>query len=396
MRTLYIECNMGAAGDMLMGALLELIEDKAAFIKKMNELNIPKVRVSESLSTKCGITGTHVSVEIDGKEEHENHHEHHQHGHHHTSMEYIVKIINAMEISNDVKKSIRHVYEMIAEAESHVHGKPVSEIHFHEVGMMDAIVDITGCCLLIHEIQPEKIVVSPIKTGFGQVHCAHGIVPVPAPATAFILQGIPNSTGSIEGELCTPTGAAIIKHFVDEFGYQPQMKVEKIGYGMGNKDFESANCVRAFLGEEEKKGETIIELSCNIDDMTPEEIGYATEVFMKEGALDVYTIPIGMKKSRTGMILTVMCSLLDKEPMTKLIFKHTTTLGIRQYICERRSLKRETNVVNTPYGDVRIKKSEGYGTKKMKPEYEDIKKICEETGKSMMEICEELRIMSKE
>lgn len=411
MKTLYIECNMGAAGDMLMGALLELTEHPDKFIEKINGLGIPKVNVSSEKSVKCGIVGTHVNVKINGveeechKHEHECGHEHchdHNHEHHHATMENISSIIDKMEIPQNVKEDVKAIYKIIAEAESQVHGKTVSEIHFHEVGMMDAIADVTGCCMLIHELAPEKIVVSPIKTGFGHVHCAHGIMPVPTPATALILNGMPNSAGNIEGELCTPTGAAILKYFADEYGYQPQMITEKIGCGMGIKDFESANCVRIFMGNTDEKTEQTVEkdidktikgnieqiseLSCNIDDMTPEEIGHAMEVFMKNGALDVYTTSIGMKKSRPGIMLTVLCNMADKDFMLKLIFKHTTTIGIRQYICTRAVLERKTEMIDTKYGKVRVKKSCGFGVERVKPEYEDVKKIADNIGKSVIEI----------
>ena len=413
MKTLYIECNMGVAGDMLMGALLELAKDKEGFIDKMNHLGIPRVKICSSESIKCGICGTHISVKIDGQEETdaehhkheisvEHHHEHihgnHAHSHeenvhhHHATMESIGEIIDSMEIPDNVKKDIKSIYQIIADAESKVHGKPVGEVHFHEVGMMDAIADITGCCLLINEINPERIIVSPIVTGFGHVHCAHGTMPVPAPATALILNGVPNCTGDIEGELCTPTGAAIVKYFADEFSYQPEMVTDKIGYGMGTKDFLSVNCVRAFIGDTKDISEEIIELCCNIDDMTPEDIGYATELFMENGAVDVYTTSIGMKKSRPGIMLNVMCRSEDKERIAKLIFQHTTTIGIRQYTCNRMTLRRRKEFVNTKFGKVRVKRSEGYGVEREKAEYEDIRNIANNTGMSLMEIRRRLNL----
>ena len=395
MRTLYIECNMGVAGDMLMGALLELVEEKEQFIEKMNHLGIPKVQIASSQSVKCRICGTHVSVEIDGEKEdighhHEHNHNHNEHVHHnghdhhheHASMEAIEAIIDTMDIAGHIKKNIKGIYHLIAEAESQVHGKPITEVHLHEVGAMDAIADITGCCMLMDEIHPERIVVSPIVTGFGHVHCAHGIMPVPAPATALILKGIPNKSGSIEGELCTPTGAAIVKYFADEFAYHPQMVTDK--------DFPSANCVRVLLGETREHSEKVMEFCSNIDDMTPEEIGYATEVLLKNGAIDVYTTSIGMKKSRPGIMLTVMCKMQDKDKIAKLIFKHTTTIGLRQYVCERMTLNRRIKDVDTQFGKVSMKKSEGYGVEREKPEYEDMKRIADDMGMSIMEIKKKL------
>lgn len=340
MKTLYLECNMGAAGDMLMGALLELIPDRENFLEKLNQAGIPGARVTVEKGIKCGITGTHVRVTVDGQEEysldaepedyghhhlhgsghshdeasleehsqhshphneqlhshegqfdkehlhsheghshkghlhpheehiHEEHfhpHEEHSHeehlhsheghshqGHHHhghTSLEDISRIIDKLSVDDKVKEDVKTIYGMIAEAESQVHGHPVSQIHFHEVGTVDALTDITGCAMLMRQLEPEKIIVSPVTLGFGQVHCAHGILPVPAPATALLLRGIPCMAGNIRGELCTPTGAALVKYYANAFGRMPEMVIEKIGYGMGTKDFEAANCIRAILGE---------------------------------------------------------------------------------------------------------------------------------------------------
>lgn len=251
MKTLYFDCSMGAAGDMLTAALLELFSDSDAVLTELNELKIPEVRFLRETAVKCGIQGTHISVKINGVEEHEHHHEEHFHeqGHHqHRSMSDIGKIVTDLPLSSKVKEDILAVYGLIAEAESHVHGVPVTEIHFHEVGTMDAIADITAVCYLMEKLSPEKVVISPVHVGSGQVRCAHGILPVPAPATAYILRDIPIYGGTIRGELCTPTGAALLKHFATDFGSMPMMKVSNIGYGMGRKDFEAANCVRAMIG----------------------------------------------------------------------------------------------------------------------------------------------------
>ena len=397
MRTLYIDCGMGAAGDMLTAALLELLPDREGFLKKLNGLNIPGVTVVAEPSTKCGITGTHIRVEVHGEEEsehmHDHHHHHHDHGHdhhhhhhHHGSMSEIRSIVSRLRIPTMVKLDIMSVYEEIAKAESHAHGVPVDQIHFHEVGSMDAIADITAVCMLMHELDADQVIASAVHVGSGQVRCAHGVLPVPAPATAFILQGVPMYGGSIRGELCTPTGAALLKHFVTEFGDMPPMKVSAIGYGMGKKDFERANCVRVMLGEAGEKPQGIWELSCNVDDMTGEQLGFALEQLMAEGALDVFTIPIGMKKSRPGTLLTVLCREADKERMLHLIFKHTTTLGIRENFCNRHTLRRTMETVNTPWGPVHKKVSTGYGTSRSKYEYNDLAKIAREQDLSIQEV----------
>ena len=263
MNILYLELGMGAAGDMLTAALLELLPDKAAFLEELNHIGLPDVSVTAEPSVKCGIRGTHVSVKIHGVEEgeealHEHTYEHeHDHTHphehdehyHHAGLKDVEQIISHLAVSEQVKRDALAVYGLIAEAESHAHGKPVPEIHFHEVGTMDAIADVTAVCMLMEKLHPDKIVASPVHVGSGHVHCAHGIMPVPAPATAFLLRGIPTYGGGVKGELCTPTGAALLKYFVVEFGDQPLMRVQEIGYGMGKKDFKAANCVRAMLGQ---------------------------------------------------------------------------------------------------------------------------------------------------
>lgn len=400
MKTLYIECNMGAAGDMLMGALLELHDNPKDFIERFNRLNIPKVHLERQSAMKCGIMGTHMAVKIDGMEEescdvhehgenghhHEHAHEHTGHEHHHTSLREIQQLLDELDIPQQVREDAKAVYNLIAEAEGHAHGKPVCEIHFHEVGTMDAVADIVGVCMLINELAPDTVVASPVHVGSGHVHCAHGILPVPAPATAYILKDVPIYGGRIQGELCTPTGAALLKHFCREFGDMPVMRVEKTGYGMGKKDFEMANCVRAMIGESEKAMSPIIELCCNLDDMTPEALGFATELFMKEGALDVYITTVQMKKNRPGVILTCMCRKEDKEKFLYLLFKHTTTLGVREYECNRYGLERNITTIDTQYGPVHVKKSTGYGVAREKTEYEDIARIARETGMSLAEV----------
>ena len=247
MKILYIDCSMGAAGDMLTAALTELMPDPDGLISELNELGIPGVKFIKSTAVKCGIKGTQITVKINGEEErsdiHNHHASHHHHGthshhdsfHHHTGIKEIQHIVSGLPLDDKVKEDILAVYNIIAEAESKVHGVPISEIHFHEVGTMDAIADITAVCLLMNKLSPDEIVVSPVHAGSGQVKCAHGILPVPAPATAYILKDVPIYGGSIKGELCTPTGAAILKHFATRFGDMPVMRITKIGYGMGKR-----------------------------------------------------------------------------------------------------------------------------------------------------------------
>jgi uncharacterized protein (TIGR00299 family) protein len=300
-------------------------------------------------------------------------------------MDDITHVIESLPLSETVRHNAIEVYQLIAAAESQAHGRPVSEIHFHEVGTMDAIADVTAVCQLMEILDVQRVLASPVHVGYGKVRCAHGVLPVPAPATAFILKDVPIYGGRIEGELCTPTGAALLKKFVSSFGEMPPMKVEKIGYGMGKKDFEVANCVRAMLAETVGDGDMIVELSCNLDDMTPERIGFAMDCLFEAGALEVYTIPLGMKKSRPGVMLCVICKEADKDKMVKLVFRHTTTLGIRENRSRRYTLKRNVKTFASPYGDVRVKYSEGYDVSRKKFEYNDLARIAKERGISVDE-----------
>lgn len=431
MKTLYLECNMGAAGDMLTAALLELHPDPQGFVERMNRLGLPGVVFAAQPAVKCGITGTQVSVTVGGEEEeshdvplhsrvhetaqdeahpghahdhvhvhdHEHTHDHehshgHEHGHghhHHAGMGDIRHILSHLDIPQPVRQDAEAVYQLIAQAESHAHGRPVEEIHFHEVGTLDAVTDVVAVCWLLHDLAPEQIVASPVHVGCGQVRCAHGILPVPAPATAYILQGVPTYGGSVQGELCTPTGAALLKHFVQRFGPSPVMRVEKTGYGMGKKDFEAANCVRAMLGQTQEESTTIAQLACNLDDMTPEALGFAQERLWEAGALDVTTAPIGMKKNRPGVQLTCLCRLEDREKLVSVLFAHTTTLGVRESLCTRYTLARSQRTVETEHGPVRVKEARGWGVTREKPEYEDVAKIAREQGLTLDQVKELLQ-----
>lgn len=398
MKTLYLDCGMGAAGDMLTAALLELHPDPADFLYRMNRLGLPGVAFSAEPAVRCGIRGTQMYVTVNGEEEgddhdhdhdhghgdghnheHEHEHEHgYDHGHHHAGMHDIVHLTEHLAVETAVRADVLAVYNLIAEAESAVHGVPVTDIHFHEVGTLDAMADVAAVCSLIRELAPEKITASPVHVGSGQVRCAHGILPVPAPATARILRDVPTYGGTIRGELCTPTGAALLKHFVTEFGPQPMMRVEKIGYGCGKKEFEAANCVRALLGRTAEGTEQIAELQCNLDDMTPEAVSFAVERLFSAGALDVYTVPVGMKKGRPAVLLSCMCRMEQREEMVRLLFLHTATLGVRESTHSRYTLRRTERVVQTAAGPVRVKEAQGWNVKREKPEYEDLAKIARE------------------
>lgn len=437
MNLLYLECSMGAAGDMLMGALYELLPEKeqARFLHQMNHLGLKDVSLSASREQKCGIYGTHMHVLVHGEEEghehthshgaeheyehghthehahdhghiHEAEHEHehgHRHGadhahehahsaHHHCSYSQMLHHISHLPLSESVKSHAGAVYRLIGEAEAKAHQASLEHIHFHEVGTMDALVDVVGCCLLIEHLHPDRILASPVHVGSGTVRCAHGILPVPAPATAEILTGVPVYGGQIQGELCTPTGAALLKHFADEFVPMPPISVMKTGYGMGTKDFPQANCFRAFLGSAafSQADDHILSLSCNLDDMTGEALGFAAEELMRNGALDVTFTPITMKKGRPGQLLTCLCTPKEEAHMTNLIFLHTTTRGIRVQECRRHVLSADFQQQQTPYGPVTVKESKGYGICRRKPEYNDLEKIARKQQASFLNISQEI------
>jgi len=433
MNTLYLELNMGAAGDMLLAALLELLDEPDAFIARLNALGLPGVRVTRQPSVKCGVTGTHVDITVGGESEcsddvgpeaardecgahdhdmdchtHEDTtpHEHfhtqnasnqntltHSAIHHRSTLADIRGIISALPISESVQSDAIAVYDLIAGAEARVHGCEVGEVHFHELGALDAVADIVGVCLLIEYLAPGRVIASPVNLGSGSVRCGHGVLPVPAPATAWLIAGMPVYSGAVKGELLTPTGAALLKHFVSEFMPMPLMTVSRIGYGMGKKDFEAANCVRAFLGETVAAGESgpngrIAQLECNLDDMTGEAIAYATRRLLDAGALDVFATPIQMKKSRPGVKLSVLCGAEDADKFAALMLRHTSTLGVRKTLCERYTLARETRSVNTQYGDIRVKRASGYGICKSKPEFDDVAAAAEAAGVTFSEVLE--------
>lgn len=447
MKTLYIECNMGSAGDMLTAALLELLPHPEEFIEKLNGLGIPGVEYSTERTERGGIVGTHVKVTVNGTDEadpehghhhhdHDHHHDHgdhdhhhhdHEHDHHHhdddhghphhhehRNMEDIRKIVSELDVTDEVRQDIMQVYDLIAEAESEAHGRPAEEIHFHEVGSMDAIADITAVSMLLREIAPEQIIVSSVATGSGTVKCAHGVLPVPAPATARILTGIPTHTGDVEAELCTPTGAALLKCIADDFGPRPEMVADRIGYGMGTRDFgEIANMLRVFLGDAENVDEdqedddadsnerpfsdgsiwvkgtannedpvhnrelsdNIVELKCNLDDMTGEQIGFVVDQLLFNGAVDAFLTPIYMKKNRPATLLTCLCREELREEMIQLIFRYTSTIGIRETLSRRYILDRSEFILHTDEGPIRTKHVRGYGVDRKKYEYDDLARL---------------------
>ncbi len=400
MKLLYLECNMGAAGDMLMSALYELLDhgQKAQFLRTMNGLGLGGVELTPLSARTCGIVGTRMQVTVHGTEEgtdlphgHKHAHDCHAHSHSHSAPGHIASLIDSLPLPEEVRSHARGVYDAIAAAEAEAHGCPVEQVHFHEVGALDAVADVTGVCYAIHLLGPDKITASPVHVGAGQVRCAHGVVPVPAPATAALLRGIPSYGGDIQGELCTPTGAALLAHFAARFGPMPVMAAENIGYGVGKKEFPAANCVRAFLGDAQDGADgEILELVCNIDDMTGEALAFACGQLLDAGALDAYSVPATMKKGRPGQVLTVLCAPERKDALIRAIFAHTTTNGLRARRCAKYFLRPRTETAQTPYGPIRIKRAEGYGASHSKPEYEDAAAAARRLGLPFRTVWEEV------
>ncbi|MBM6723356.1 nickel pincer cofactor biosynthesis protein LarC [Pseudoflavonifractor phocaeensis] len=420
MKTLYIECHMGAAGDMLMSALYELLEDKEGFLKTMNGLGLPGVHVEAAPGVSGGIAGTHMKVTVHGQEElehdhdhhehehdhnhheheHDHHHDHdhdhphaheHEHHHHHATPGHIAEIIDALALPEEVKANARAVYDAIARAEAKAHGCPVGDVHYHEVGALDAVADVTGVCYAIYLLQPDRVVVSPVHVGSGTVKCAHGIMPVPAPATANLLAGVPVYGGEVMGELCTPTGAALLTHFAQSFGPMPPMSGSAVGCGVGTKVFAGrANCVRVFLGEDAQSANgSITELVCNIDDMTPEALAFAADRLLELGALDVYTVPGTMKKGRPGHVLTVLCEEDQEAELARAVLEQTTTIGLRVRRCGKYFLTPGSRTVETPWGPVQVKTAQGFGVSKAAPEYESAAALARANGLPIQTVLQE-------
>ncbi|MCF0186107.1 MAG: nickel pincer cofactor biosynthesis protein LarC [Bacteroidaceae bacterium] len=398
MKFLYIDAAAGAAGDMLTAALLGLMDNEETALKMLNDVGLKGVEWKLEKVKRAGIEANHVKVLVHGTEEGHEHHAHHEeddcheHHHHHTTLAEVHEIIDSLKLTDSVKKNAKSVYDLIADAESKAHGVTVGEVHFHEVGMMDAIADVVAVCLLMEELSVDKVVVSPINVGFGKVKCAHGIMSVPAPATANLLAGIPVYPGETESEMCTPTGAALLKFFGTYFGKMPGMTLKKTSHGAGNKDFEGfANVVTLRLGENSFYAENpkeVVELSANVDDMTGEEVAFAVEKLMEAGALDVSVENVLMKKGRPGMLFRVICTESLKEKLAECIFKYTTTIGIRETLCGRMILERKIKEYDTVLGKVRTKKVTGYGTEREKFEFDDLKALANEHDMSLKEIKE--------
>lgn len=431
MKCLFLDCQMGVAGDMLIATLLGLFDNPQQIVKELDTLGIPKVHYHLQPKIEHGLQGYHCQVIIDGQCEQSFLSHQHTHGH---TLFGIHQIIEQLHVSDAVKEQAAAVYQLIADAESKVHQKPVQEVHFHEVGAYDAIADVVAVCYLLERLDIQEISVSPIHTGYGTVHCAHGILPVPAPATVELLHNIPcYADYTVQGELCTPTGVALVKYFSNQFGIMPIMKIDKVSYGFGTKQFERPNCVRGCIGQVIRMDgvassdqiiiagvtamanmnvdsiysdisnhnsigiyhkDTIIELQCNIDDMTGEEIGFAVEQLLATKALDVFTTPIMMKKQRPGTMITVLCLAKDMPVIRDCIFAHTTTIGIRYTKKERYTLHRKQGSIEYKGYIIGYKQVQTLTGVRRKYEYDDLCIVASALNITLLELEYQLKAIS--
>ena len=396
MKTLYFDCFSGISGDMTLGALVDLGVPEDYLIKELQTLHIDdEFKLTFEKTQKMGITGTKAHVHV-----HEHHHDPevgHHHNHEHRNLHSISHIIEGSSITARAKDWALKIFEKVAVAEAKVHGTTVEKVHFHEVGATDSIVDTVGAAVCLDYLNVDKILASTVEVGGGFVNCAHGVFPVPAPATTEILKGIPCSYGKVDSETTTPTGAAILAAMVDEFESHPEMTVSKIAYGIGFKDFSIPNVLRVMVGETEQKiisdyeQENNLVIESNIDDMNSEDYQLVMELLLSHGALDVYITPIIMKKSRPANTISILTLPEKKEELLQILFKNTTSFGVRVFPVQKIMLKRDIKTVNTSYGPVRVKIGITDGSiVKWKMEYEDLKSIAEKHSKSLISLRNEI------
>lgn len=395
MRVLYYDCFSGISGDMHLGAMLDLGVGEEYLKGELQKLNLDEFELDVKKDERRGITGTNLNVLV--KEHHHHQEEDHQHHHCHRHLSDIEKIINDSALNDNVKSLSCAMFRKVAEAEAKVHGKGIDEVHFHEVGAVDSIVDTIGAAICIDYLKVDKVMCSTVEVGGGFVKCEHGTLPVPAPATTEILKGIPIRGGSVPFEATTPTGAAIVASVVDEFTDKKNFTIEKVGYGIGNKDAcDVPNVLRAVIGEIDEAcagsgQEDVRVLECNIDDMNPEMYGYVMDKLFENGALDAYLTPIIMKKGRPGIKISVMCDKKHDEMLSQVLLRETSTLGVRKFKVDREKLERKFHSIDTRFGKINVKTSYMNGEAvKWKPEYEDVRKAAEENSVSMREVYEEV------
>ncbi|AOO65404.1 nickel pincer cofactor biosynthesis protein LarC [Sulfurospirillum halorespirans] len=393
MRVLYYDCFSGISGDMNLGALLDLGVSEAHLRQELSKLSLDSAfELVVEKTHKMGISGTKVTVKLTPTW--------HTHAHHHEHRTFksIEAIINASTLAQSIKERSLKMFWTVALAEGKIHGKVPDEIGFHEVGAIDSIVDIVGASICLEALHVKKIIASKIELGGGFVTCAHGTLPVPAPATVEILQNIPVTLNRVPFETTTPTGAAILKANVDVYEAKPSLVIEKIGYGIGHKDFSIPNILRVYLGEEDERVDEEVILETNIDDMSPEILSFVQERLFETGVKDVYTTAITTKKNRLGVKLSVLVGL-DKEAEAKcIIFSETTSIGLRRSLVQKIALDRNVLHVKTPYGEISVKCAYFEGKRvKYKAEYEECKKAAREYNVSIALVYESVTLaMGKE
>jgi hypothetical protein len=384
---LFLDCFAGISGDMTLAALLDAGVEESFLRKELAQLGLgEEYELTVSREQKMGMSGTRVEVKL----LQDDHSRNHSHGHHaHRNLGDIERIIDASALPAQVKEDSKCIFTRIAEAEAKVHGTTVSEVHFHEVGAVDSIVDIVGAAICFNTLDPGRVISRPPELGGGFVRCAHGTLPVPAPATAEILKGIPSRSGGVDSEATTPTGAAIIAHYADEFSDAPAFKTVRIGCGIGHKDFAIPNVLRVFLAEETAdipgtggldRGVNYL-IECTMDDMNPEDYEVLMQQLFDAGALDVYIQPVIMKKSRPAHLLSVLCADGEREVLVLNVLAHSSSFGLRVFPVEKYMLQRRILPVQTSYGEVRVKFGCRNGrTLKMKAEYEDCRRLAASAG----------------
>lgn len=397
MKTLYFDCSSGISGNMTLGALLEIVGDEKYLLKKLKKLNIDGYKIEISKQVKNGITGTYVNVILEHDEHHHHHdhhhegeHEHaHEHHHHeHRNLNDVYNIIDNSSLDENTKDLAKRIFLRVAKAESKVHNKPLEEVHFHEVGAIDSIVDIVGTAILINKINPDKIISSVVNDGYGFIECAHGTMAVPVPATSeiFAASNVKFRQIDIDTELVTPTGAAIIAELAEDFVTLPAMVTKKIGWGTGSKDLKIPNVLKVYYGEIQEQNENLVVMETNIDDCSGEILGYTSEKLFENGALDVFYTPIFMKKNRPAYRLSVVCRKEDMFKLQNIIFKETTTIGIRYRFESRTELVREFVEIDTRYGKIKAKKVTNNGETYVYPEYESMKELAEKNNITLKEL----------
>ena len=387
MKTAYFDCFSGISGDMIIGALIDLGLDVNFLKKELEKFNLKEYRIEAKKIIKSGISATKFDV-IEN-------HKHHNHTE--RNLKEINKLIDNSRLDNETKDLIKKIFNKIAVAESRIHNKPINEIHFHEIGAIDTIIDVAGAVIGLRKLGINKIYCSKLNVGTGFVEFSHGKFPVPAPATAEILKNVPIYNNDTEAELVTPTGAAIITTLAEEFGGMPSMKVEKIGYGAGSKNLEQPNVLRVFLGEiGNNENEAINIIETNIDNMNPEIYPYVIDKLMENGALDAYLTNIIMKKGRPAIKLTALSEVKNTDKLIDIIFDETTTLGVRIYQATRKKLEREIKTIKTKYGNARVKISKlNNVVKNIMPEYEDCIRIAKKYKIPLKKVYGEMKKFEK-